>query len=286
MADFSHTVSGLGEAMRISEYLKGRLGFSRTLVTKVKYGNVYLNGEAVHMRAAVKDGDLIEVNFPEEASEGIPPIDIPLEVLYEDAHVLAVCKPTGMPTHPSRGNSLPTLGNAVMAYFGGDFVFRSITRLDRDTSGIVLIAKTPYAAARLSDDMKAGLWRKIYTTVVSGVPSEPEGRIDAPIRREREGDIRRIVAPDGKKALTDYRLLKVGSDGNALLEIELLTGRTHQIRVHMAHIGHALVGDFLYGERREGGYMLHCSRLDFTHPITREVITVRSDVPFLKELTT
>ena len=277
-----NVVQGLGAPMRISEYLKIHLGISQTLLSKVKMGGVFLNEENVHMRAEVKNGDRIEVIFPSEASEGIPPIDLPLEVLYEDEHMIAVCKPRNMPTHPSKGNSLPTLANAVMHYFGKDFVFRAITRLDRDTSGIVLIAKTQYAASRLSSDMKAGRFTKIYTAVVSGIPSPAEGRIDAPIRREKEGALRRIVAEDGKRAVTEYRVTSVRKDGNAILSLRLLTGRTHQIRVHMAHIGHPLLGDFLYGTESEEGYLLHCTKMEIPHPITGELLTIVSKPKFIE----
>ena len=277
----THTVADLSEEMRISEYMKNALGLSVTLIKRVKYGGVFLNGKNVHMRATVQNGDEIEIRFPEEKSEGIPPIDLPLAVLYEDADVIAVCKPSNMPTHPSKGNSLPTLANAVMHYFGENFVFRAITRLDRDTSGIVLIAKNQLAAARLSEDMKAGRFEKLYTAVVSGIPEKNEGRIDAPIRREREGEMRRIVAEDGKRAVTEYRTLGVREDGNAVLQLRLLTGRTHQIRVHMAHIGHPLVGDFLYGKKSEGSYLLHCSSLSFPHPKSEKIITIVSKPTFL-----
>lgn len=280
-APMLYVAEGLSLPMRISEYLRMRLGLSVTLIKRVKYGGVFLNGENVHMRAAVQNGDEIEIRFPREASEGIPPMELPLEILYEDAHMIAVCKPRNMPTHPSKGNSLPTLANAVMHYFGEDFVFRAITRLDRDTSGIVLIAKTQFAAGKLSEDMKAGKFKKIYTAIVEGIPEETEGRIDAPIRREREGEMRRIVAEDGKRAVTEYRTLAVREDGNAVLQLRLLTGRTHQIRVHMAHIGHPLVGDFLYGKKGEESYLLHCSSLSFPHPKSEKIITIVSKPTFL-----
>ena len=278
-----YVAEGVSLPMRISEYLRMRLGLSVTLIKRVKYGGVFLNGENVHMRATVQNGDEIEIRFPKEASKGIPPMDLPLEILYEDAHLIAVCKPRNMPTHPSKGNSLPTLANAVMHYFGEDFVFRAITRLDRDTSGIVLIAKTQYAAARLSEDMKAGKFKKIYTAIVEGVPEEREGRIDAPIRRECEGEMRRIVAEDGKRAVTDYRVIHEREDGNAVLSLRLHTGRTHQIRVHMAHIGHPLLGDFLYGTKSEDGYFLHCREMELPHPITGEMITIVSKPIFFDE---
>ncbi len=275
-----HTVGALAAPMRISEYLKNELHLSVTLIKRVKYGGVFLNGENVHMRASVKEGDRIEIAFPEEKSEGIPPIDLPLEVLYEDEQLLAVCKPKNMPTHPSKGNSLPTLANAVMHYMGKDFVFRAVTRLDRDTSGIVLIAKTQYAAAKLSEDMKAGKFQKFYTAVVKGTPEPSEGRIDAPIRREAEGSMKRIVASDGKHALTEYQTLEKTADGNSVLSIRLYTGRTHQIRVHMAHIGHPLLGDFLYGEKNEEGYLLHCTKMELPHPITCKMLIIVSKPSF------
>lgn len=274
------TAENCSGGVRLSDFLRRNLGLSRALVTKVKFGGVSLNGKVVTMRAVVQNGDTVEVCFPTEASEGIPPIDIPLDILYEDEHILAVSKPTNMPTHPSRGNSLPTLANAVMNYYGGEFVFRSVTRLDRDTSGIVLIAKTQLAAARLSSDMKAGKFKKIYTAIVSGVPSEAHGRIDAPIRRESEGNMKRTVANDGKAAITEYRILSPLSSGDSLVELELFTGRTHQIRVHMSYIGHPLRGDFLYGERDTDGYKLHCSKMEFPHPETHKMTTIISKPPF------
>lgn len=283
MADrIKHTVKALASPMRISEYLKTALGLSVTQIKRVKYGGVFRNGVNVHMRAEVREGDALEIVFPEERSEGIPPIALPLEILYEDESLLAVCKPKNMPTHPSKGNSLPTLANAVMHYMGENFVFRAITRLDRDTSGIVLIAKTQYAAARLSADMKAGRFEKIYTAVASGVPEKEAGRIDLPIRRECEGSMKRIVAEDGKRAITEYRTLCVREDGNAVLSLRLLTGRTHQIRVHLSHIGHPLLGDFLYGEKNDDGYFLHCTKMVIPHPITGYMLTLVSKPKFLE----
>lgn len=278
MDAFTVSAKPKAEGIRISEFLKG-LGFSSSLITKVKYGNVYLNGTAVHMRSPVFTGDTVKVIFPEESSEGIEPIDIPLEILYEDSELLAVVKPRNMPTHPSKGNSLPTLANAVMAHYMGRFVFRAVTRLDRDTSGIVIIAKNPLSCAKLSESMKRGEFKKYYTAVVSGVPSEPHAIIDAPIKREREGNMKRIVSPDGKRAITEYWVREI-LNGFSVCDILLHTGRTHQIRVHMAHIGNPLLNDFLYGERGDEGYMLHCTRIELPHPITNEKITLTSDFPY------
>ena len=270
----SFTVTGVSGEMKIRDYLKGRLGFSTSLIAKVKYDMVSLNGTPVHMRAAVRDGDVITVTLPDEESENIEPMDIPIEIIYEDRDILAVNKPINMPTHPSRGNHLPTLANAVIAHLGAGSVFRAITRLDRDTSGIVLIAKNQLAAARLSGFMKSGRIEKYYYARTVGVPRESSGRIDLPIERECEGSIKRVVREDGKRALTLYRV--IANDGeSSLVELRPITGRTHQLRVHMAHIGCPLYADFLYGERVEGAtYQLHCGALIFPHPSEEKTVTL------------
>ena len=250
-------------------------GLSVTLVKKAKYGGIFLNGTVVTVRATVNVGDKIEIFLKEEKSDGIPPMDIPLRVIYEDDDLLAVDKPTNMPTHPSKGNNLPTLANAVMGYYGGDFVFRSVNRLDRDTSGIVIIAKNKIASSSLSSSMKKGLWHKKYNALIEGCPAEREGRIDAPIERAEEGNIKRVVRPDGKRAITEYKVIESYGD-SSLCEITLLTGRTHQIRVHMSHIGHPLVSDFLYGTKSEREYYLRCVEISFPHPKTNKIIVLRA----------
>ncbi len=250
-------------------------GLSVTLVKKAKYGGILLNGKTVTVRAEVKPGDKVEVYIPKSVSEGIPPMDIPLTVIYEDEDILAVDKPMNMPTHPSKGNNLPTLANAVMGYYGGDFVFRAVNRLDRDTSGIVIIAKNQISASTLSASMKKGLWRKKYHAVVEGVPKQKTGRIDAPIERMEEGNIKRVVRADGKTAITEYTVVEDHGDFS-LCEITLLTGRTHQIRVHMAHIGHPLVSDFLYGTKSEKEYFLRCKEITFPHPKSGKTIVVKA----------
>ncbi len=278
MDNLIKTVSGAKDGIRIRDYLKHHLGFSTSLIAKVKYGGVLLNGVAVHMRATVYDGDRVEILLPADNSDGITPLNIPLDVLYEDETVLAVCKPINMPVHPSRGNTLPTLAGAVLGYINNPFVFRSITRLDRDTSGIVLIAKDMLSAAKLSRSMRDGHFKKEYLARVVGIPSPEEGEIDAPIARESEGAMRRVIREDGKPSRTRYKVISSDEQGNALVSLTLLTGRTHQIRVHMAHIGHPLFNDFLYGERvYEGTYSLHCRFLSFPHPLTGQTIEIKCE---------
>ena len=157
--------SVIGE-MKIRDYLKGRLGLSTSLIGKVKYDNVKLNGEYVHMRAMVKNGDVIEITLPDEERENIEPIDIAIDIIYEDEYVIAVNKPKNMPVHPSRGNHLPTVANAIRAYVGHPFVFRAINRLDRDTSGIVLIAKDRLSGAKLYQSMKERKFGKTYLAII------------------------------------------------------------------------------------------------------------------------
>ena len=277
MEKYQDIVTGVEGEMKIRDYLKRRLGLSTALIAKVKYDNVLLNGEIVYMRATVKNGDVIDITLPDEDSESIEPMDIKLGIVYEDEHVIAINKPKNMPVHPSRGNHLPTVANAVRHYVGHPFVFRAINRLDRDTSGIVLIAKDRLSGAKLYQAMKDRKFDKTYLAHVEGVPSENHGFINAPIAREAEGEMKRVVREDGKEALTEYEVRSVNPDGTSILKVTLHTGRTHQIRVHMAHIGHPLVNDFLYGTRSEDTYSLHCNSLSFPHPFTGKIITVTAE---------
>ncbi len=272
MKEIKRTVEDKFDGIKIVDYLKMALALSVSLVKKVKFGGVFINGENVHMRAIVHKGDTVLVKLPDEQSENIRPKEIPLDIVYEDEYIIAVNKPSGMPTHPSRGNSLTTLAEGIMAYFyPNNFVFRAVNRLDRDTSGIVIIAKDAVTADKLSREMKRGGFVKKYSALVVGVPSPEEAIIDAPIERICEGNIKREVRADGKRAITEYRVAKKLENGDCILDITLHTGRTHQIRVHMAHIGHPLRYDFLYGEKVEGEiYKLHAKSIEFTHPFTNE----------------
>lgn len=261
----------------IKDFLCREMRISKTLIKKVKYGGVSVDGVTVTMRKILRSGEYVSVILPAEKSEGIPPIACPLKIVYEDEHLLVIDKPSNMPVHPSRGNHLPTLANAVMAYMGESFVFRAVNRLDLDTSGLVLIAKSQYSAGILSEDMKSGKFEKCYTSILSRAPEKRCGIIDAPIERECEGNIKRTVRADGKRAVTEYRISDILPDGRAVCKIKLRTGRTHQIRVHMAHIGAPLYADFLYGERVEGeSYYLKADELTITHPVSRKTITLRA----------
>lgn len=270
--ELNYTVALSEEGTSVKEFLYKK-GISVTLLKKAKMGGITVTGKQVTVRYLLTAGDEVTVRVADTPSEKIEPIAVPVNIVYEDDDLLVADKPTNMPTHPSRGNSLPTLANAIIAIKGRSFVFRAVNRLDRDTSGLVLIAKNAHAASRLSTSMKNGEFTKKYLAIVEGCPQESHGFIDAPIRRECDGGIKRVVAPDGKRALTEYTVLENRGD-TALLELRLHTGRTHQIRVHTAHIGHPLVGDFLYGTRSESGYFLRCHKLSFPHPTAGETVNI------------
>lgn len=280
MSEKRYTVGG--EERMLKEYLLSELGISVRQLKALKMGGLFVNGERVTVRKVLKSGDEVTLKYEDTKSE-IAPIAMPLDIVFEDDFLLAVNKSVHMPVHPSLGNSLPTLAAGVMHYYRDrDFVFRAVNRLDRETSGIVLIAKSREAAYHLSEAMKRGEFIKEYLAVVEGVVTPREGRIDAPIARESEGAMRRVVSERGKEAVTLYETLETAKD-TSLLRVRPITGRTHQIRVHMAHVGHPLKYDFLYGERTEGKeYMLHAERLSFPHPETGERITLVAECPFLK----
>ena len=273
-----YAIGADADGLTVFDYLRRRLGYSSTLLKKVKASGISLNGASVTVRARLRAGDSLSVSFPEERSERILPIRLPLEILYEDGELLAVCKPSGIPTHPAKGSGALTLAGMVCAYLGEGVIFRAVNRLDTDTAGIVLIAKTPLAATLLGEQMRRREIEKHYLALTSGVPEPRYGVIDAPIGRESEDSPKRCVRADGQSAVTEYRVLSV-RDGNAVCEVRPRTGRTHQIRVHMAHIGHPLVGDFLYGTETPEGYRLICTELSLRHPESGAPLTVRLSNP-------
>jgi 23S rRNA pseudouridine1911/1915/1917 synthase len=254
---------------------------SRLLPVLKREGGIVVNGENVTVRHVVHTGDVLSVRLSETApSENVVPSDIPLDVIFEDEDILAVRKPKDMPVHPSLHNYTNTLGNAVMNYYKDrPFVFRPLTRLDRDTTGIVLIAKNRLCASVLSENIKEGKVKKSYLALLSKTPDLKKGTINAPIARSGESIIKRCVREDGKYAVSEYEVISVRQDGSCVARVNLVTGRTHQIRVHMAHIGCPLKYDYLYGTEVPGKTLfLHCEKLEFHHPLTRENIVLSCPV--------
>ena len=258
----------------LEKFLTGQKGVSRRLLTRLKRqsGGITRNGELVRSIDEVRQGDVIVLHL-EDDSFLEPNSSLNVPVAFENESLVVFDKPSGMPVHPSIRHQGDTLGN-WFAHLYPELTFRSVNRLDRDTSGLCVIAKDALAAKLLQ-----GSCKKVYYAAVHGVIPE-SGTIDAPIARERESIILRCVREDGQRAVTHYKRLKC-SGKYSLAEIDLETGRTHQIRVHFAHIGAPLAGDDLYGRLREdiGRQALHCGRMTFGDPLTGERITVTSELP-------
>lgn len=277
-------VSNSIDTIKISKFLM-EYGYSAHLLTLLRHteGCIVLNGNVVHMNALISKGDELVVTLPEEKDDtSIKPVNIPVDILYEDEDVLIIAKPAGMPIHPSIRHYEDTLANAVLYYYqsrGDRIVFRCMTRLDKDTSGVVLIAKNILSATILSDMVKSGGIHKEYLAIADGIPDNV-GRIDAPIARKDGSVIERIIDEAGKPSATNYRVEKT-FDGYSLVRLTLETGRTHQIRVHMRHIGHPLIGDYIYNpeDKRMGRQALHCALIRFSHPITGKEICIEAPMP-------
>lgn len=269
-----------GKCLR--DYLKKDLGMSRAELSHLKSleTGIMINGIRVTVRAVLAAGDVLFLDRDDtEAGENVVPCDIPLDIIYEDNDIIALNKPAGMPTHPSHGHYDDTLANGLAFYFAKKnipFVFRAVNRLDRDTSGIVLVAKNRASAYRISSEMSRGEIKKTYIAAAEGAVYQ-SGTVIANIKRRYESIIERTVCPENEGQYAETRFTPLYTNGNVtLLEVHPVTGRTHQIRVHMAYIGHPLCGDTLYGKESEliGRQALHCSRLEFTHPATGENITL------------
>lgn len=267
------------EDIEIRDFLKNRLKMSTGLITDLKKGEYILKNEVrCTVREKIKHGDTLRFILPPEENTSIIPVEGKIDILYEDEEVIAVNKPADMPTHPSFYHPEDTLANRVCFYFGKDFVFRAVTRLDRCTSGVVLIGKNRYSAECLNRQMRAGAIKKKYLAVCSGV-IEKSGTVEIGIKREEDNAIRRTAVADGQYAKTYYEPLRV-LDNMTLVRLYPETGRTHQLRVHMAYIGHPLVGDFLYGTEIEGmRTLLHCEEIEFGMPLGGKRIRVAAPVP-------
>lgn len=270
-------------AGKLSSFLKNELKMSTGLVNKVKWANgLRVNGASCHTNYPVEPGDRIAVLLTEEVPE-YPAEEGPLAVLYEDAYLLAVDKPAGMLIHPSRNRNTGTLANLVQGYYRAtnqQGAFHPLTRLDRDTFGIVLIAKNAHIHALLQAEKP----QKTYEALTYGGPKADSGLIDAPIARREKPSLLREIRPDGKPSLTRFRVLERG-ENICRLELEPVTGRTHQLRLHCAHEGYPILGDPQYGTEtsmafsREMGFetqLLLAKSLAFTHPITGERMVLQS----------
>lgn len=279
----SITITHIDENTSVYQFLK-KQRLSSTFIRRMKReGRVRLNRLPVRVDTKLQAGDILELVLPIETTDGLEPQRIPFSVLYEDAHMLVVDKPAGIAIHPTFNYSSGTLANGVVHYWqtkGKSYRFRAINRLDKDTSGIVLIAKHVYAYNRLSYQQEFKYMAKRYIAYVYGRLTKEQGTIDLPIGRKEGSIIEREVRSDGQHAVTQYRVLQQ-TDTISVVEIQLLTGRTHQIRVHMSHIGHPLLGDDLYGGQRNyiSRQALHAHQLTFLHPITTMPMMIEAPLP-------
>ena len=274
----------------IKEILIDELGFSKRAITalKARPDGILLNGKHATVRAKVNEGDVLIINCEDMGSneEKLVPSSTLPDIIYEDEHIVAVNKPPFMPTHQSQGHFYDTLANSLAYYYskeGRPFVFRSVNRLDRNTSGVVLVAKSRIAAAKLSEEMKRDGIKKSYIAILDGTLEQNLGTIETYIRRAQKSIILREVCgecEDGKIAITNYRVL-ARANGLTLVEAEPRTGRTHQLRVHFSHLGAPILGDDLYGSASPliERHALHARKLNFVHPDSRKVISIQADLP-------
>lgn len=281
-------VSREEENIRLDIYLSKKLNESRNLILKnIKKGNIKVNNCVSKASYLVKEND--EITFDSLKEENIiKKEDIPLDIIYEDEYIIVVNKKSGMVVHPSSGNYSATLVNALMNYTNqlsdesGEFRAGIVHRIDKDTSGLLLIAKTNEAHKKLIKEFKNKNIVRKYIALVHGVIKENKGKIDAPIGRDVKNRKKMCVTENNSKnAVTYFKVLKRYNNAT-LLELKLETGRTHQIRVHMNYIGYPVVNDKVYGRRKvvnDFGQMLHAHYLAFNHPITNEYIEFATQVP-------
>lgn len=279
------------ENMRLDTYLAEKYSdLSRNTIQRlIEEGDVLVNNTKKKTSYKVQTGDVIEVNIPEVKETNIKPEDIPIDVVYQDDDIIVVNKPKGLVVHPANGNPDGTLVNAIMAIckdslsgIGGELRPGIVHRLDKDTSGLLIIAKNDKAHINMSNQIKNREVKKIYIALVKGIIGEDEATIDMPIGRSTKDRKKMAVRKDGKEAITHFKVIKRYKK-YTLLEVKIDTGRTHQIRVHMAEIGHPVVGDMVYsnGKNEFGveGQMLHAKSLDFKHPVTGEQMHLESELP-------
>lgn len=263
------------EGATLKGFLRSKCSVSARMLAKLKRtsNGLLVNGKEVFATAVLHRGDRVALTLPDSVNT-LAPSPVPVPVLWEDAHLVVFNKPPHMAVHPSPGNGEDTLANVARTYAeqqGEHWAFRPVNRLDKDTSGLVVVAKDGFAAAKL-----AGTVYKTYVAVCEGQLSG-EGMIDAPIRLKAGHSIQRETGEGGLPAVTQWRAI-ASAQGHTLLGLCLQTGRTHQIRVHMASFGHPLAGDDLYGGSREliSRQALHCNLVKFFHPVSGEAYTVRA----------
>ena len=270
---------------------------SRSMVQKlIEQKNIKVNGKETKHSYKLKLNDEIEIFVPEAKEIDLKAQDIPLNVIYEDNDIIVINKPKGMVVHPANGNPDGTLVNAVMnkckdslSGIGGEIRPGIVHRLDKDTSGAIIVAKNDKAHIALSEQLKNHEVKKTYLALVRGIITENEATINMPIARSKKDRKKMDVDKDGKEAITHFKVLERYKNKYTLLQINLETGRTHQIRVHLSHIGYPIIGDEVYSNGKNEwnviGQCLHAWKLEFIHPITGKKISLEAEIPeYLKNI--
>jgi len=278
------------EGKLLREFLRGLPGLSGGILTALKKteNSITVGGEHKTVRYVLHAGDVVRLELSETGKTDAEPVDIPIDIIYEDDDMIAVNKPSGMPTHTSHNHHYDTLSNALAYYYRGkNFVFRAVNRLDNPTSGVVLVAKNRPAAYVLADQFYKKQTEKTYFAVCHGIPAQTSGIIKKNIRREAESVIIRTVCGDGegRVCVTEYEVIKTGAyDGEPICLVKLVphTGRTHQLRLHTAYLGTPILGDGLYGDGFDAGLgrlALHAAQLKITRLSDGRKITVTAPTP-------
>ena len=255
----------------------------------IEDGNILVNGKNVKVSYKIQENDKISVEIPEPKQIELKAQDIPIEIIYEDSDIIVVNKPKGMVVHPANGNPDGTLVNAIMAIckdslsgIGGEIRPGIVHRIDKDTSGLLIVAKNDNAHVKMSEQIKNHEVKKTYIALVRGVFKKNEATIDMPIGRSTSDRKKMAVNKNGKNAITHIKVLK-RFDKYTLLQVNIETGRTHQIRVHLSHIGYPIVGDYTYSNGKNEfdvvGQCLHAQKLEFKHPITQKDMCLEAELP-------
>lgn len=275
------------EGTRVDTLLKKHMKLSGTVVRRIKWleDGILVDGQRVNTRFVPRAGQVLSVRLTDpERSSGVVSGAGPLDIRYEDEDIIVLNKPSGVSVHPGPGHYKDTLGNFLVHYYeisGQEADFHPVHRLDRGTSGLLVVAKHPHAQEGLKNQLHTPAFRRTYLAVCDGVPTPSQGRIDAPLGPVPGSLMAQQVRPDGKPACTHYQVIQTAA-GRSLVQLELETGRTHQIRVHMSHLGYPLTGDFLYGVEDRGLIArpaLHSCRLEFLHPLTDKGMLFEQKLP-------